>query len=134
MLLKKICGRLDPINTSPSELAIEGFDPVAYFTEGKAVMGYSEFRHVWMGAIWQFSNDRYREMFVKHPVNYSPQYGGYCAYGISLGKIFGGDPRLWTIVEGKLYLNLNHEVAEIWTQDIQSYIDKADIQWPKLKV
>ena len=71
---------------------------------------------------------------MKNAEYYSPQYGGYCAYGISLGKFFGGDPRLWTIVEGKLYLNLNHDVAKIWKQDIQSYIDKADIQWPKLMV
>ena len=132
MLLNRMCGKHDPINTSPNKLAIEGYDPVAYFTEGKAVNGFPEFHHVWMGATWQFSNDRHQELFMKDPENYSPQYGGYCAYGISLGKIFGGDPEIWTIVEGKLYLNLNQEIAKIWKQDIQGYIKKADIRWPKL--
>lgn len=132
MLLKRMCGRQDPIHTTPNKVAIQGYDPVAYFTEGKAVKGYADFRHEWMGATWQFSSNNNRELFIADPEKYSPQYGGYCAYGTSLGKIFGGDPETWTIVEGKLYLNLNQDVAKIWKQDAQTHIKKADIEWPKL--
>lgn len=132
MLLNRICGGQDPINSSPNKLGIQGYDPVAYFTEGKAVKGYPDFRHEWMGATWQFSSNTNRELFLADPETYRPQYGGYCAYGINLGKFFSGNPNLWTVEEGKLYLNLNRDIAKIWKQNVQTYIKKADIEWPKL--
>jgi hypothetical protein len=127
-----MCGGQNPINSSPEKLAIRGYDPVAYFTEGRAIKGYHDLRHDWMGATWQFSSYHHCELFIADPEKFCPQYGGYCAYGVSLGKFFSGDPDLWTVKEGKLYLNLNHEIEKIWKQDAQAYIKKADIEWPKL--
>ncbi|UCE63341.1 MAG: YHS domain protein [Nitrospirota bacterium] len=132
MMLKRMCGGQDPINSSPDKLAIKGYDPVTYFTEGKLVKGYPNLRQEWMGAIWRFSSKKNRELFIADPEKYSPQYGGYCAYGISLGKFFSGDPSLWTVKEGKLYLQLNQDIEKIWKENVQSYIKKADIEWPKL--
>ena len=132
MILNRMCGGQDPINSSPEKLALQGYDPVAYFTMARAMKGDPEFRHDWMGAIWQFLNHPHRQMFMATPEKFSPQFGGYCAYGISLGKFFNGDPQLWTVKEGKLYLNLNQEIAKVWKQDAQTYIKKAEIEWPNL--
>ena len=132
MLLNRMCGGLEPINSCPNRLAIQGYDPVSYFTEGKAVKGYPDFSYEWRGSIWQFSNSDHRACFIADPEKYSPQYGGYCAYGISLGKIFNGDPDIWTIKEGRLYFNLNQDIAKIWEQDVHANVKKADIEWPKL--
>ena len=132
MLLNRMCGGLEPINSSPDKLAIQGYDPVSYFTEGKAEKGNSDFSYEWRGATWLFSNSDHLACFIANPEKYSPQYGGYCAYGISIGKFFNGDPEIWTIKEGKLYVYLNQDLATIWGLDVPAYIKKADIEWPKL--
>ena len=105
---------VSPINTTWLEgVAVKGYDPVAYFVEGKPVKGSGKFEHKWMGAKWHFSSAENRDSFAKNPEKYAPQYGGYCAYAVSQGAIADIDPTAWKIVNGKLYLNLNHAVARI---------------------
>ena len=86
-------------------VAIMGYDPVAYFTEGRPMKGSEEFSYEWFGTPWYFANQRHRELFISDPVKYAPQYGGYCALGVGLGQAAVNiDPeRAWRIIEGKLY-------------------------------
>jgi YHS domain-containing protein len=131
MLFKKS----DPvarINTTSDGLALRGYDPVAYFTEGKAVRGRQEFEYEWGGARHQFSSAENRDRFVSNPERYAAQYGGYCAWGISQAKFFDGDPEVWKIVNGKLYVNYNQDIEQTWQQDVPGFIAKADQHWPEL--
>ncbi len=112
-------------------IAIEGTDPVAYFTEKKAVKGSSEYIHPWKGAEWRFKNAANRDAFAAQPEKYAPQFGGYCAWAVSRGYTAGIDPEAWTVHEGKLYLNYSKGVRDEWTQDIPGNIAKGEDNWPK---
>ena len=113
--------------------AINGYDPVAYFTEGKPVKGSSDFSVQYKGATWHFLNKTNADLFKATPEKYEPQYGGYCAYGCSRGYKAKTSPDAWTIVDGKLYLNYNIDVRNEWNKDQQGYIKKADGNWVDVK-
>lgn len=113
--------------------AINGYDAVAYFKEGKPVKGSTGFTVVYKGANWLFANKANADLFKATPEKYEPQYGGYCAYGCSQGHKAKTSPDAWTIVDGKLYLNYNNDVKAIWSKDQQGYIKKADTNWIKIK-
>ena len=113
-------------------LALKGYDAVAYFTEGRAVEGRGEFTHAWKGAVWRFASAANRDAFARDPEKYAPQYGGYCAWGISQAKFFDGDPLVWKIVGGKLYVNYNQDIEKTWAQDVPGFIARADVNWPRL--
>ena len=112
--------------------AIKGYDPVAYFKEGKPVKGVKEHSVQWNGAVWYFASAENKKAFQEDPESYAPQYGGYCAYGVSKGGLFKTEPEAWSIVEGKLYLNYNLSIKKDWEEDIPGYIQKADSKWPGL--
>jgi hypothetical protein len=114
-------------------LAIKGYDAVAYFTEGKPVPGDSSNEHVWQGARWRFASTANRDMFAKDPDRFAPQYAGYCALGIAMGKKVEIDPEAWTIVDGKLYLNYDRKIVSDWRKDRAAQVEKADANWAKLK-
>lgn len=114
-------------------LALRGYDPVAYFTDGTAKEGRKEFTHEYAGAKWRFASAEHRDLFAANPEKYAPQYGGYCAWGISQAKFFDGDPQIWKVLEGKLYVNYNKEIEKSWEQDIPGFIEKADKNWPTLE-
>lgn len=123
----------DPINKSLlGGVAVEGYDVVAYFTQGKPVKGSKSFELEWMDATWRFASAAHRDAFAKAPYKYVPQYGGYCAFGVSRGYAVGIDPNAWKIVGGKLYLNYNADVQKEWQKDIAGHIKKADANWPKI--
>ncbi|MBM3530261.1 MAG: YHS domain-containing protein [Alphaproteobacteria bacterium] len=115
-----------------SSTAVGGYDPVAYFTDGKPVEGKREFSHTWKGVSWRFANARNRDAFKANPENYAPQYGGYCAWAVSQGYTAKGDPRHWKIVGGRLYLNYNAKVQTDWEKDVPGHVAKADRNWPKV--
>jgi YHS domain-containing protein len=122
-----------PVNkTVLTGVAIDGYDPVAYFTDGKAVEGSKSHEYKWNGAKWRFASAANRAKFVSDPRKYAPQYGGYCAFGVSRGYAVGIDPEAWSIVDGKLYLNYNLEVRSEWMKDPKGYIRKADVNWPSI--
>lgn len=123
-----------PINsTFLGSLAVDGYDTVAYFTEGKAVPGNKEFTYAWQGANWRFASAANRDLFAAAPEKYAPQYGGYCAWAVSQGYTADADPLAWKIVDGKLYLNYDKKVQAQWEQDIPGLIEKANGNWPKLR-
>jgi YHS domain-containing protein len=120
-------------NLDSSGLALKGYDPVAYFAEGKPVQGKPEITASHEGATYRFASAANRDAFAAAPGKYAPQYGGYCAYGMASGYKAPIEPDAWTIVEGKLYLNYNQSVRSRWSSDIPGYIRKADANWPTVR-
>ncbi|MCW5730662.1 MAG: YHS domain-containing protein [Alphaproteobacteria bacterium] len=114
-------------------VAINGYDPVASFSDGKPVTGRAEFSHAWRGATWRFASAANRDQFAAAPERYAPQYGGFCAYGVTQGYAVKTEPDAWKIVDGKLYLNYDQSVQKRWSGDIPGYIAKADQRWPEVK-
>lgn len=113
--------------------AIRGYDPVAYFTESKPVKGNEQLVYKWNNANWYFSSQENLDRFKANPEKYAPQYGGYCAYGLSNGYKAPTDADAWTIENGKLYLNYNTEVRDMWNKDRKERVEKADKNWPQVK-
>ncbi|MBX9908390.1 MAG: YHS domain-containing protein [Beijerinckiaceae bacterium] len=114
-------------------LAVHGYDVVSYFTEGKPVKGDARFAVSQSAATYRFSSQANLDTFKANPAKYEPAYGGFCAYGVSVGAKFDGDPTLWKIVDGKLYLNLDPGIQEEWSKDISGNIKKAEVNWPGIK-
>ncbi|TJY59058.1 YHS domain-containing protein [Sinimarinibacterium sp. CAU 1509] len=114
-------------------LAVHGYDPVSYFTDGKPMRGSDELTVVHDGAAYRFASAEHRDLFKANPARYAPQFGGYCAYGVSVGKKFDGDPMLWTIRDERLYLNLNPEIVAAFNKDVPGNIKKAEGKWQKIE-
>jgi hypothetical protein len=115
-------------------VAIEGYDPVAYFTESRPMKGSQEFAHEWLAATWHFDSAEHRELFAAQPVKYAPQYGGHCALGTAFGEsTVNIDPEAWSIVDGKLYLQYSKDGREEWEQDRANRIAEADRKWPEIQ-
>lgn len=122
----------EPIFNSRNGTAIEGYDVVAYFTAGAPQPGKPEHAVIWKGAVWQFVSPEHREMFEANPRAYAPQYGGYCAFGVSQGIILHTDPDVWQIRGGKLYLIHNPSVWVQWVEDVPGNIARANANWPRV--
>ncbi|MDP9812250.1 YHS domain-containing protein [Rhizobium tibeticum] len=104
----------DTVNTGYfGDVAIKGYDPVAYFTDNKAIEGSPAYAHQWLGAEWHFASAKNRDLFIADPGKYAPQYGGYCADGVSFGTVTTNiDPQAWRIIDGKLYLSYDPGAAD----------------------
>jgi len=111
-------------------IAIDGTDPVAYFSEDGPVPGQPEHALDWKGATWRFSSAENRAMFEADPEKFAPQYGGWCAYAVSRGYTASTVPQAWTIHDGKLYLNFSRPVRALWARDIFGNVEKGDMNWP----
>jgi enamine deaminase RidA (YjgF/YER057c/UK114 family) len=119
-----------------ARLSIGGYDPVAYFTDGKPVPGKSEFEYMWHDARWRFASAAHRDLFVKDPEYYAPQYDGYCAMGVAWAEPHKDtvDPEAWAIVDGKLYLTHSaRTMAERWHPNLAENIKRADANWATVK-
>ena len=114
-------------------IAISGYDPVAYFTVGKAVEGSSKISAEYQGITYYFSSAAYKELFSKNPSSYEPQYGGWCAYAMGTsGEKVEVDPSTFKIVNGKLYLFYNkyfNNTLKSWNKDENNLRSKADRNW-----
>lgn len=114
-------------------IAINGFDPVAYFEQDVAVKGNPEISFEWKGATWRFSSVENRNKFTASPKHYAPQYGGYCAYAMAEGKVAKSDSRAWTVIDGKLYLNHSIYIRKVWRRGAKRhYIRDANREWRSL--
>ncbi len=116
-----------------SNVGAGGYDVVAYFTEGNAKRGTGWHVAEHEGTTYLFSSKKNRKEFMKNPDRYLPQYGGYCAYGVAVGKKFYADPTIWKVVDGKLYFNLDSKIQKKFEKDVPGYITKADTNWPKVQ-
>ncbi len=115
-----------------SDLAVGGFDAVAYHTQRAPTPGKPEFRISWQGAEWRFASQANRDLFAAEPEKYAPQFGGYCAFAVGHGSTSPGDPKVWSIVNGKLYLNLNSSVQSSWNRDQANLIQRGERNWPNV--
>ncbi len=113
--------------------AVHGYDVVAYFTEGRPVRGDGAYTAEHEGATYRFASAGNRDAFVANPAKYAPQYGGYCGFGTAMGRKFDGDPLVWAIYDGKLYLNLNKGVQNLWKGDIAGFVRGANHNWPIIR-
>ena len=111
---------------------VSGYDPVAYFTEGKPLKGNGYHVSDFQGVTYAFASEEHKELFDANPAKYVPAYGGYCAYGVAVGKKFVADPEVWKIVQGKLYLNLDRKIQRTWEKDIPGNIKKAEANWAEI--
>ena len=119
----------DPVYNT-DDIAINGYDPVAYFTQAMPVKGQLDYAYDWNDTVWLFSNAENMALFAAAPDAYAPQFGGYCAYAMAKGKLAPIVPEAWTIVDGKLYLNFNLQARELWSEDIPGNISVAESYWP----
>jgi YHS domain-containing protein len=121
------------IGKSPmDDVAIKGYDTVAYFKAGKALKGNESFTFQWHGMTWYFLTKENRDLFTASPEKYAPRYDGYCAWAMTEARKAITDPEVWKIVDGKLYLNCSREAYEKWSRDIPGNIKKADTNWLKI--
>lgn len=124
----------EAVGQSPADdVAIKGYDTVAYFTAGKALKGNKSFTFKWHDMTWYFLTKENRDLFAASPEKYAPQYDGYCAWAMTEARKAQTDPEVWTIVNGKLYLNCSRTAYEKWSKDIPGNIKKADTNWLKFE-
>jgi YHS domain-containing protein len=117
-----------PINAKDG-VALHGYDPVAYFTAGRPTPGSDAHTQRFAGATYRFASAENLALFAADPQRYLPQYGGYCAYAMSLDRIADIDPDAWAIVDGKLYLNNNRAAHALWSFRKAGRIEAADRNW-----
>jgi YHS domain-containing protein len=120
------------VNVDAGRLALQGYDPVAYFTAGKPARGYAAYAVEHDGATYRFASAENMKAFQADPASYAPQYGGFCAMGAALGKKFDIDPTQFRVVDGRLFLNKDAEVAKLWNEDVPGHVAKADQAWPEI--
>lgn len=118
---------------STSTTAAGGYDVVAYQTQSKPVRGSGDHLVTHQGETYLFASESNKKKFESNPTHYAPAFGGYCAYGVAVGKKFVGDPEIWKIVDNTLYLNLNREIQKTWKKDVPGNIAKADTTWLKIR-
>lgn len=118
---------------TPGGVALSGFDPVAYFTEGRAVPGAAGQALRWRGAVWYFASAANRNAFEMNPAAYAPQFGGHCAVSMAEGRAAAGDPRIFVILDGKLYLAVSQEALDTLSADPEPTIARALANWRKIR-
>lgn len=120
------------LNLNDDGVAIQGYDPVAFFTDNKPVKGDPKILAKRDGAIYCFASKEHKEMFLKDPAKYEPVYGGYCAYGVSRDKLIEIDVDAFQIMDGRLYLQYSKGVREKFNADPKGNLTKAEANWPGL--
>jgi YHS domain-containing protein len=126
-------GSTAPINVDAQGLALRGYDPVAYFEDGKPTRGVESLSASYDGARYVFASESHRKLFLENPKKYIPEYGGFCAVGTSFGEKVDVDPETGKIVNGKLYLNNSSKAQAIFDHDTRNTISRANRNWPRVK-
>ncbi len=121
-----------PETFSRRGIAINGYDPVAYFTVSEPTRGDPELTVDWLGVSWQFSTLENKKIFLSNPEGYAPQYGGYCAYAAAHNEVASTTAKAWTVYQDKLYLNYSLDVRDLWQRDIPGHIIRANANWPAI--
>ena len=133
LVLTQSAGLAWAADVSTSLTAVSGYDLVSYQHSKKPLRGNGHYLVEHEGATYLFSNRENQEIFQANPEKYLPAYGGYCAFGVSVGKKFVGDPEVWRVVDGRLYLNLDVDIQSQWLKDVPGRIKKADSAWQKIR-
>ncbi len=123
----------DLVNVSgASNAALSGFDPVAFFADAKPVNGSPFISAEHQGATYFFASEDHKKLFTATPAKYAPQFGGFCAFGVALDKLFPVDISTWQVRDGKLYLNLNSDIFKKFNADFAGNVATANKNWPGL--
>ena len=133
LALTTASSRAAAVNTINDGLALQGYDPVAYFTDGKPVDGDEAITAMHEGATYRFASAQNRDLFVSNPDKYAPAYGGFCAYAAARGYQAPIDPTAFTVVDGRLYLNYSKRVRGKWEEDIPGNLKKSEKNWGGLE-
>jgi YHS domain-containing protein len=120
------------VNVDMAGLALEGYDPVAYFTDGKPVKGDPALARTYQGATYYFASAEHKNMFEKDPPRYLPAFGGFCGYAASINKVSPVNPTIWQVVDGRLVLQHTPEAYALFNQDLAASYAKAQKNWPGL--
>ena len=128
-----ISGAAAEVDTTVSITGVQGYDLVSYHTEKRPLKGNGHFVSEYKGITYQFVNKANQKKFAKNPEKYLPAYGGYCAYGVAVKKKFLGDPEVWRVVNGTLYLNLDADIQDEWFKDVKGNIKAANTNWTNIK-
>ncbi len=120
------------INVDKNGLALQGYDPVAYFTDGKPVKGSPEFTESYKGGTYQFASVEHKKMFAASPEKYVPQFGGFCGYAASINKLAPIEVEYFQVLHDRLVLQHNEKAWKLWHQDVEGNLKKADANWPAL--
>lgn len=128
--LSTIATAKDLLNLNGNGVAIQGYDPVAFFTDNRPVKGNSQFQSDYRGAKYYFASAEHKEAFDKEPAKYEPQFGGYCAYGASQGHPAPIKIEAWQIVNGRLLMQYDLGVKDKFNKDQEGNLHKADQNWP----
>lgn len=115
-----------------SQTAMSGYDTVSFFTESKAVNGSPFITAEYQGATYFFASEANKALFSATPEKYTPQFGGFCTFGVSIGKLLPVDISTWQVRDGKLYVNLNHDILKKFNADFAGTVAKATQNWPGL--
>jgi YHS domain-containing protein len=122
----------DVVNVDKSGLALQGYDPVAYFTDSKPVKGSPDFTATYKGATYQFASAEHRDMFNQAPAKYEPQFGGFCGFAVSMNKLAPIEPENFRVLHDRLILLHNKKSSDMWSKDPEGNLKKADANWPTL--
>ncbi len=121
------------INVDENGVGLHGYDPVAFFKQGRALAGSNAYSAVHDGVIYHFADAADRDAFRAAPQRYAPQFGGFCAMGVAMGKKFDIDPQAWRVVDGRLNMNMNPALQKRWLEDVPGNLQQAQENWPKLR-
>ncbi len=117
-------------NVNADGLILDGYDAVAFFTDNKPVKGDSKFQYKFQDAVYYFALQEHLDLFKVNPEKYKPQFGGWCAYAVSLGRIAPIDVNTFSILNGRLFIQHNQRAVNGWNKDVPGNIVKADKYWP----
>jgi YHS domain-containing protein len=120
------------INIDKNGLALQGYDPVAYFTDGKPVKGSPQFTASYKGATYQFASEKHKQLFEKSPAKYEPQFGGFCGYAASINKLAPIQVEYFQVLHDRLILQHNKKAWDLWHKNVEGNLKKADSNWPTL--
>lgn len=129
LLFAATSGAAETLQYTTANGAIDGYDPVSYFTEGQAKRGSPDITTAWNGATWRFTSAANRDAFAENPEKFAPQYGGFCALGMAHGGNVPTNPEAWTIWEDKLYFNMIKEVSITWRYNPDKLVERANLKW-----
>ena len=121
-------------NTTSENIALDGFDVVAYFEDGRAARGSQAHAFEWQGATWYFASDAHLRKFAANAERYAPQYGGWCAMAMGSGRVVEVDlENAWTVDNDKLYFNVSESVRLRWLRGLSRNLRRADAKWPETR-
>ncbi len=120
------------VNVDQNGVALQGYDPVTYFTDGRPAKGSQEFAASYNGAIYYFASAEHKAQFEKEPGKYAPLFGGYCAFAVSRGATAPISVDAFQILHGQLVLQKNKDILKRWQEDSESNFQKAEANWPRI--